>query len=260
MEKKLLAIGLTALMAAGAANAALTSFKVNGETVSVAEQQAIYNRAVASGQQAGPELERQVKNLLIQRTVLLQEAKKAGVEKRADVQNAIKNAHDEILVNALLADYASKNPVSEADLRKAYDNEKLAYGDTEYQIRLIIVKTEDEAKKLITRASKRNADFAQLASENSIDARSKANGGLMGWVVPRMTPPALGATFAALKKGEVAQTPVRLENGFAVVKLDDKRAAQFPTYEKRKPMLKRILENQRVNQHYAEIVRQAKVQ
>ena len=52
------------------------AFKVNGETVSVAEQKAVYDRAVAQGQPAGPELESQVKNLLIQQTALLQEAKK----------------------------------------------------------------------------------------------------------------------------------------------------------------------------------------
>ena len=38
MEKKLLVLGMAAMMAAGAANAELQAFKVNGETVSVAQQ------------------------------------------------------------------------------------------------------------------------------------------------------------------------------------------------------------------------------
>ena len=58
MEKKLLVLGMAAMMAAGAANAELQAFKVNGETVSVAQQKALYDSAVAQGQPAGAELER----------------------------------------------------------------------------------------------------------------------------------------------------------------------------------------------------------
>ena len=72
MQKKILVLGIAAMMAAGAAQAELQAFKVNGETVSVAQQKAIYDNAVAQGQPAGPELERQVKNILTQQTVLLQ--------------------------------------------------------------------------------------------------------------------------------------------------------------------------------------------
>lgn len=47
MDKKAIALGAALLIAAGAANAELKAFKVNGETVSVAEQKAVYDRAVA---------------------------------------------------------------------------------------------------------------------------------------------------------------------------------------------------------------------
>ena len=55
MEKKLLVLGMAAMMAAGAANAELQAFKVNGETVSVAQQKALYDSAVAQGQPPGEE-------------------------------------------------------------------------------------------------------------------------------------------------------------------------------------------------------------
>ena len=80
MQKKTLVLGLAAMMIAGAAQAELQAFKVNGETVSVAQQKTVYDNAVAQGQPAGPDLERQVKNVLTQQTVLLQEARKAKVE------------------------------------------------------------------------------------------------------------------------------------------------------------------------------------
>ena len=128
MEKKLLVLGMAAMMAAGAANAELQAFKVNGETVSVAQQKALYDSAVAQGQPAGAELERQVKNVLTQQTVLLQEAKKAKLDRNSDVKQAIEAARNQVLINAVLRDWAKKNPVKDEDVRKAYEAEKAAYG------------------------------------------------------------------------------------------------------------------------------------
>ena len=106
MEKKLLVLGMAAMMAAGAANAELQAFKVTGETVSVAHQKALYDSAVAQGQPAGAELERQVKNVLTQQTVLLQEAKKAKLDRNSDVKQAIVAACNQFLINAVLRDWA----------------------------------------------------------------------------------------------------------------------------------------------------------
>ncbi len=260
MDKKVIVLGLAALLAAGTASAELKAFKVNGETVSVAAQKAIYDRAVAQGQPAGAELERQVKNVLIQETVLLQEAKKAKVADQQSVKDAIEQARRQILVSALAQEWAKKNPVSDADLKKTYDAEKAAYGDTEFQVRHILVKTEDQAKNLISRINK-GSDFGKLATEFSEDTNTKAQGGLLGWVVPRSYVPAFGAAFSALKAGEVAQSPIRTQYGFHVIKLEAKRPAElFPSFESRKPVLRNALTNQRVQQHFMDLVKKAKVQ
>lgn len=260
MQKKLLVLGLAALLTAGAANAELKAFKVNGETVTLEEQKAVYDRAVKQGQPAGPELERQVKNALVQQTVLLQEAKKAKVGNRDDVKAALKAAEEQILINALIQDWARKNPVSDADVKAAYEKQKAAYGDTEYQVRHILVKTEDQAKNLIKRLGNKGADFEKLAEEFSEDTGNKEQGGLLGWVVPRSYPAAFGVAFSALKPGEVAQTPIRTQYGFHVVKLDNKRPAQlFPSFESQQPQLRNALTNQRVQQHFLELAKKAKV-
>lgn len=260
MEKKLLVLGMAAMMAAGAANAELQAFKVNGETVSVAQQKALYDSAVAQGQPAGAELERQVKNVLTQQTVLLQEAKKAKLDRNSDVKQAIEAARNQVLINAVLRDWAKKNPVKDEDVRKAYEAEKAAYGPTEYQVRHILVKTEDQAKNIISRLNK-GADFDKLAKEFSEDRGNKDRGGQLGWVVPRSFVPTFGNAFAGMKEGTVSKEPVRTQFGFHVVKLDAKRPAQlFPTFEAQKPALVNALTNQRVNQHFGELVKNAKVQ
>lgn len=260
MDKKVIALGAAALLIAGAANAELKAFKVNGETVTVAEQKAIYDRAVQAGQPAGEGLERQVKNLLIQQTVLLQEANKAKIANKPDVKRAIENSRDQILIQGLAQDWAQKNPVSEADLKKAYDQDKAAYGDTEYQVRHILVKTEDQAKNLISRLNK-GADFGKLAQEFSEDTGNKGQGGLLGWVVPRSFVPAFGASFTALKPGEIAQSPIRTQFGFHVVKLEAKRKAElYPSYESQKPVILNALANQKVQMHFQDLIKKANVQ
>ncbi len=260
MDKKVIALGAAALLIAGAANAELKAFKVNGETVTVAEQKAIYDRAVQAGQPAGEGLERQVKNLLIQQTVLLQEANKAKIANKPDVKRAIENSRDQILIQGLAQDWAQKNPVSEADLKKAYDQDKAAYGDTEYQVRHILVKTEGQAKNLISRLNK-GADFGKLAQEFSEDTGNKGQGGLLGWVVPRSFVPAFGASFTALKPGEIAQSPIRTQFGFHVVKLEAKRKAElYPSYESQKPVIRNALANQKVQMHFQDLIKKANVQ
>lgn len=260
MDKKVIALGAAALLIAGAANAELKAFKVNGETVTVAEQKAIYDRAVQAGQPAGEGLERQVKNLLIQQTVLLQEANKAKIANKPDVKRAIENSRDQILIQGLAQDWAQKNPVSEADLKKAYDQDKAAYGDTEYQVRHILVKTEDQAKNLISRLNK-GADFGKLAQEFSEDTGNKGQGGLLGWVVPHSFVPAFGASFTALKPGEIAQSPIRTQFGFHVVKLEAKRKAElYPSYESQKPVIRNALANQKVQMHFQDLIKKANVQ
>ena len=260
MDKKVIALGAAAILIAGAANAELKAFKVNGETVTVAEQKAIYDRAVQAGQPAGEGLERQVKNLLIQQTVLLQEANKAKIANKPDVKRAIDNSRDQILIQGLAQDWAQKNPVSEADLKKAYDQDKAAYGDTEYQVRHILVKTEDQAKNLISRLNK-GADFGKLAQEFSEDTGNKGQGGLLGWVVPRSSVPAFGASFTALKPGEIAQSPIRTQFGFHVVKLEAKRKAElYPSYESQKPVIRNALANQKVQMHFQDLIKKANVQ
>ncbi len=259
MNKKLIALGLVSLMGAAAANAQLAAFKVNGEAVSVAQQQAVYDLLVQQGQPAGADLERLVKNILIERTVMLQEAKKAKVEGLPQVKQAIKEAQDSILINAVARQWADANPVSDSDLQKAYENEKRAYGDTEYHVRHIVVATEDQAKNVIERLGK-GADFAKLAQEVSTDANTKTKGGDLNWIVPKQVPSTFGAAFSVLKAGDVSQQPIRLQDGFHILKLEATRPAQlFPKFDQLKAQLRQALMNQRVQQHFQEVVRGADV-
>ncbi|MFR6359727.1 MAG: peptidylprolyl isomerase [Sutterella wadsworthensis] len=87
----------------------------------------------------------------------------------------------------------------------AYEAEKAAYGPTEYQVRHILVKTEDQAKNIISRLNK-GADFDKLAKEFSEDRGNKDRGGQLGWVV-RSFVPTLRHAVAGMKKARSARNP-----------------------------------------------------
>ena len=143
--------------------------------------------------------------------------------------------------------------------RAAYDKARTAYGDTEYQVRHILVKTQDEATKLIERINK-GEKFENLAKQYSIDPQSRDQGGLVGWLVPSNVDQAFGNAFKVLSAGSVAQAPILNQYGYHIVKLDAKRKAEnFPTWESQKQSLKDQLSELKAKNHFAELVKKAKV-
>ena len=143
---------------------------MNGELITKTEQEDMIKAATARGQQRTEELENQVKQLLTQQSVLVQEAKKQHLDRKSDVRRAIERARESILMQALVEDYLKKNPVPESDVRALFDAEKKRWGDTEVQVRHILVKDQATAEKLL-KDLKGGADFAKLAKEQSVDTQ-----------------------------------------------------------------------------------------
>jgi peptidyl-prolyl cis-trans isomerase C len=86
-----------------------------------------------------------IKDELVNREVVVQEAQKAGLAKTPEVQAQLDIARQEILVGAYLRDWVKKHPVSDAEVQKEYDRAKGQSGDKEYRARHILVESEDQA-------------------------------------------------------------------------------------------------------------------
>ena len=87
-----------------------------------------------------------VREELINREVIAQEAQRAGVAKQRRGQGAARHVRQEIIVGAFLREYARKHPITDAEIQKEYDRAKAQHGDKEYKARHILVETEDQAK------------------------------------------------------------------------------------------------------------------
>ena len=232
---------------------------VNGKAIPSSRVDAVVKQVVAQGQQPdSPQLRDLIKKDLIGREVMMQEAEKQGFGKDAAVKAQIDNARQAIIINAMVADYIKKNPVSDADIKAEYDRFTKQAGDKEYHVRHILMSTEAEANDVIAKL-KGGAKFEDLA-KNSKDTGSAANGGDLDWASPSSFPPAFSAAFVALQKGGVTDKPVQTPNGFHVIKVDDIRPAKLPTLEEVKPQVSEALAQKKLQAYQEELVKKAKVQ
>ena len=260
-----------------AANAAFKDVTVNGTKITAAEQEQILAAATAHGQKRTPQLEQAIRDNLIARTVVLQEAEKAGVEKRPAVAAAIQNARKQIVSDVYLSDYLKKNPVTDAEVRKVYDQQKAQYGKTEIHINHIAVKTQDEAQKIQARLAK-GESFQKIARAESLDPTAKRNGGDMGWLEDATTPdelknaglkekgrvntgalpPPMVSTLQGLKgnKTAIVTGPAGYE---VVMNRGTRNAKAAPSFDRVKPEIRRALEAQKVNAYMRDLVKKAQV-
>jgi peptidyl-prolyl cis-trans isomerase C len=210
--------------------------------------------AQAQGQKDTPELKATLKEELINRELLTQEAIKQGLDKEIDFRDQIAQLKQTLMIQAFLEEHFQKDPISDAKLREEYDRQKKLLGEgastNQYRLSQIIVSTETDALDLLRRIQKGEL-FGKLAQEYSIDPGSKANGGQIGWVLPGQIVAPVANVIVNLNKGAVANAPIQTQGGWVIVRVDDKRPFKFPTFEEAKPQLRQAI----VQQYLAETVK-----
>jgi peptidyl-prolyl cis-trans isomerase C len=244
----------TAAMPAMAQNLAV----VNGKPVPSSRADAMIKQMAAQGQQDSPQLRAMVKEELVNREILMQEADKLGLSSSPEVKNQMEMARQSIVIRALVADYVKKNPVSEADMKAEYDKFKAQAGDKEYHARHILVEKEDDAKAIIAKL-KAGAKFEDLAKQSK-DTGSAANGGDLDWAPPSAFVKPFSDAMTGLQKGQVTETPVQTQFGYHVIKLEDSRPAKVPSFEEVKPQIAESLQQQKLQAYQQELKKKAKIQ
>lgn len=231
---------------------------VNGKPIAAAKVEQIVKQVVAQGKQTdSPQLRDAIKKDLVAREVMIQEADKQGFGTRAEVKQALENARQSIVINAMLADYVRKNPVKDTEAKAEYDKYKAQMGDKEYHVRHILVTTEDEAKAIIAKL-KTGAKFEELAKQSKDG--SAANGGDLDWASPASYVPEFSKAMVALQKGAITETPVKTQFGYHVIKLEETRAAKVPPFEEVKQQVTESLQQRKLQAFREELMKKAKVQ
>lgn len=85
-------------------------------------------------------------------------------------------------------------------------------------------------------------NFAELAKSESEDPDSAAQGGDIGFIVRGITPPDFEKIAFSLGVGDVSE-PIETEFGYHIIRIQEKRAAEAPDYERFKEQLGQFLMN-----------------
>jgi peptidyl-prolyl cis-trans isomerase C len=227
---------------------------VNGAAISRGLLDLNLKAALSQGQKDSPELRQAVKEELINRELIAQAAMRDGLEKSIDLPDQITQLKQTLLLQAYLENHFKKEPITDAKLREEYEKQKKLMGDNptaiQYRVSQIILPTESEALGVIARLQK-GESFAKLAKEVSIDNASKEQGGSVGWILPQQILRPIADVMVNLNKGAISNSPIQVQGGWVIIKVEDKRTMKVPTFEEAKNQLRQAL----VQQYLAETVK-----
>lgn len=250
---------LLAALAVALPASAQTAFSVNGHVISAAAQKELMGVMAARGVKSPEQQLELARQILTERAVISQLAAKSKIDQNPQIKAQIDDSRNQILLNELLRREVFINPITEFEVKKAYEDAKLAYDPNEVKVRHILVRTDPEAKAVLMRL-RNGENFAQLAKEHSLDRQTAEKGGEMPFTnVRSITIPGFAEATMALPKGGLLPIPFKSQMGYHVVQLDDKREVPFPSYEQLKPQLERSLIQKRTQDYIDARVGEAQI-
>jgi peptidyl-prolyl cis-trans isomerase C len=205
-----------------------------------------------------------LKNEMVRRTLLYQEAMNRGLERKEDVVRALEKTKMDLLVVELVREEADKIEVSSKEIEDYYNTYKEQLKEPEERdIREIVVPTEAEAKEILIQLLQ-GADFATLAKERS-KALSAKDGGDLGFIQKgkksaQFDAVAFADTLDAGKISSIFKGP----DGYYIIKLEAKRGGKQKPLSEMWDDIKRGLiflkQQQRIEDLIGKLSREAKIE
>jgi peptidyl-prolyl cis-trans isomerase C len=264
MHIKRLSLALVTALGVGQAFAADPAPKtlviVNGQGVNEYHFSMYAKEFIKNPQEFNKNPEAQVKllNELITTIAIAQSAEAGGLAEQPSVKAQLDISRARILTQNALQQFWRENPVSDDDLKKAYDELTATEAEKEYKARHILLKTEDEAKAVIEEL-KGGADFASLAKEKSIGPSGK-NGGDLGWFGGAQMVAPFSKAVAALEDGKFTTAPVQTQFGWHVILREESRSKAPPSFEDAKTALTANLRRKKAEEFVANIREKSQIE
>jgi peptidyl-prolyl cis-trans isomerase C len=232
--------------------------KVNGEEITQGELK--FAEAEIGSELAGVPAEsrrRVLVEYLIEAHLMAQLAEKAQLGANPDFESRMKYYRMRALRDAFFENKV-RDSVGEAAAKQLYeDRVKSIPSQPEVRARHILVKSEDEAKK-ISKEISGGADFAESAKKYSQDSGGEGGGDLGYFTKGQMVKPFEDAAFG-LEKGKIS-APVQSEFGWHLIKVEDKRDRQPPSFEEVKDQITASLIQAKLQSTVQEMREQAKIE
>ena len=227
---------------------------VNGRPITKKDLDRFVKLLVTRGATDSPQLRNQVKQEMINRLVLVQEAEKLGIDKLPEVKTEIELARQGVLVRTLMASYLKKNPVTDKQVQDEYNLLKQQQtGKLEYQVRHILVPDEKTATELLTKIKNGKVTFEDAAKKESKDPGSAEKGGELGWAPATHYVANFAQAVTSLKKGQLIDKPVQTQYGWHIIQVQDTRQIKFPPLTQLRPQIEELLRQQSLADYQKEL-------
>jgi parvulin-like peptidyl-prolyl isomerase len=183
-----------------------------------------------------------------------------------DQQPAVAAALERLRENAIMQSYlqaATAPPAdypSEADLAEAYEANKAALmAPKQFEVAQIFVAaktgadsaTETQARDKILAIARElrqpGADFAAIAKTESEAKGTAEHGGIIGWLSEAQLRPDIKTQILALAPGAIS-APIRLDDGWQILKLVDVRDPRQLAFSEVRDLLKQKMRQQRAQE------------
>jgi len=178
---------------------------------------------------------------LIKKELVYQYAKKMRLHNDKDYLDKVDEFKKMTLVTLILKkEIEEKMMLDDAAVKEFYDknSEKFRIG-TEIKASHILVKTEDDAKDIVSKL-KAGSKFSELAKTISLDKASGAKGGELGYFGRGKMVPEFERAVLSLKPGELSD-PVSTRFGYHIIRLDDIKEGKLASFEQSAASIKKQL-------------------
>lgn len=216
---------------------AATAALVNDEPVYISdvELEAAAQGKIEPGDPFGPDHPdfQPILEQLVDQRLLAQEAVRRGLDLDPAARRRLEAGRERLLGNILVESLVARE-VTESAIDEMYTQQvKLQQLEDEVRLRHILVKTEDEAKK-VAASLKSGGDFTELAFKNSTDTRTRIDGGSIGWVGPNDMMDPFPQVIGDTKTGELSE-PFESEQGWHILRVDERRTRPPKTKDEMRP-------------------------
>ena len=201
----------------------------------------------------------QALDTLVRAELVAQQATKDGVDKQGDAPSQLALMRLQVLEQAAATSYLKDRKATDAEIKAEYDSVIAAMPKSEFHAHHILLKSKEEADAVLA-SLKKGAKFEALASAQSTDPGSKANGGDLGWFSPAGMVKEFSAALVTLKKGQITTAPVQSQFGWHVIRLDDTRETAPPSFDSVKERLAQRVDAKKFKNYEEELLKSAKIE
>lgn len=247
MKRNSMLAATLAVLVATPAFAAVELAKIGNKSVTDQDMKAMLgNIPEGQKQQLNSDAEIRVRMLdnMVVEELIVQEAEKTGISKDKEFQTSLDRARRQLLSQRFIQRNVQPK-ITDANMKAFFDKNKARYSQDEVRASHVLLKTEEEAKEVYTKA-KAGEDFEVLAKKYSKDPSVAQNMGDLGYFTrARMVPQFSDAAFS-MKAGEISQ-PVKTLFGYHVIKVVDKREGKPVKFDEIKDQIRGDLQNESIN-------------